>query len=412
MSRSRKQQQRVALRTRHLGEVDLPLVREERDRNALHSFGGANPELDGVVETGLPRAGPSELVEKRCRRRDVLEVIGLEEQRLRGGDRVLRAQSRARQSGDEERAPGERARAARHAAYFAAPHRRGSATDRPGRHDPALVIQLRHAVGSEDRLDPGRFASISRSIRSFHSRSPKRTPMAMRKSNWISGSGLNGTRPARRTARAGRSSRRSAPHERDVDRAATRSFRRSRLIALRIPGLALIGNDLVEQAMLEQPVGRRRLADYTELERFQLGWLEAEQIRRNRHAVEPFALHVHQRIGRAVVGLRGRSELEPRGYAHDEVALEAVGVGVASAQRVADEAHPLRKPRVLERPSQIARQELGNLVLEAFARAVRERQVVRILADAEHTVFARGGRALLGRCGDRQQQRRRDGERA
>src|SRR3989449_8507987 len=94
------------------------------------------------------------------------------------------------------------------------------------------------------------------------------------------------------------------------------------------------------------------------------------------------------------VRLGGRCQLESDRYADDQVALEAVGAGIAPAQRVANESHALREPRVLERPSQLARQQLGNLVLEAFARAVREGKVVRVLADAQHALVA--CRLILG----------------
>src|SRR5207247_11187877 len=93
-------------------------------------------------------------------------------------------------------------------------------------------------------------------------------------------------------------------------------------------------------------------------------------------------------------------------YPQYQVALEAVGIGIAPAQRVANESHALREPRVLERPPQFARQELGYLVLEAFARAVGKWKIVRVLADAQHPVAA-DRLALLRRCAERQQQSRR-----
>src|SRR5207247_3908815 len=123
-------------------------------------------------------------------------------------------------------------------------------------------------------------------------------------------------------------------------------------------------------------------------ERFQLRRLETEQALGSRYAVEPFAFHVDQGVGRAVVGLGGRCQLESDRYADDQVALEAVGAGIAPAQRVANESHALREPGVLERPSQLAGQELRNLVLEAVARAAREGQVLRVLADGEPPLIA------------------------
>src|SRR5206468_997606 len=106
------------------------------------------------------------------------------------------------------------------------------------------------------------------------------------------------------------------------------------------------------------------------------------------------------------VGLGGGRKLEADRHSQYQVALEAVGIGIAPAQRVANEPHALREPRVLERPSQFARQEVGDLVLEAFASAVGEWEVVRLLADAQHPVAAYR-LALLRRCAERQQQSRR-----
>src|SRR5205807_4465796 len=153
----------------------------------------------------------------------------------------------------------------------------------------------------------------------------------------------------------------------------------------------------------EQPISRWRLTEHAELERFELRRLESEQAFGGRYAVEPFSFHIDQGVGRAVVGLGGRRQLESDGYADDQVAFKAVGGGIASAQRVANESQALREPRGLERPSQLARKELGNLVLEAFSRAVRERKVVRVLADAQHTIIA--CRLILLRRLDRQRAR-------
>src|SRR6185369_16349034 len=105
------------------------------------------------------------------------------------------------------------------------------------------------------------------------------------------------------------------------------------------------------------------------LERSQLRRLKLDQVRGRLHAVESLAFQVNERVDRAVVGLGGRRQLETGGHAHDEIAGELVGIRIAPAQRVADESHALRKPGVLELPSQLARKELRDLVLEAFARA-------------------------------------------
>ena len=158
--------------------------------------------------------------------------------------------------------------------------------------------------------------------------------------------------------------------------------------------------------MLEQPIGRRRLTEYAELERFQLRRLESEQAFGDGHAIETLALRVDERVSRTIVGLGGGCQLEADRYPQYQVALEAVGIGIAPAQRVANESHALREPRVFERPSQFARQELGDLVLEALARAVGEWKVVRVLAHAQHPVAA-DRLALLRRCAKRQQQSRR-----
>src|SRR6266480_7715736 len=180
-----------------------------------------------------------------------------------------------------------------------------------------------------------------------------------------------------------------SPYERDVDRAGRQVLLDDlSRIALGIAGLALIGNDLIEQAVLEQPIGRGRLTEYAELERFQLRRLEPEQALGNGYAIEPFSLRIDERVSRAIVGLGGGCKLEADRHPQYQVALEAVGIGIAPAQRVANESHALREPRVLERPSQFARQEVGDLVLEAFAGAVGEWKVVRGLADAQHAVAA------------------------
>jgi hypothetical protein len=145
---------------------------------------------------------------------------------------------------------------------------------------------------------------------------------------------------------------------------------------------------LVEQFVLQQPVGGRRLAEHAQLERLELRRFEPQQGFWRRDAVEAPALHIRENISRAVVGLRNGRELEADRQPDDEVARESVGVRIAPAQRVADEAHALGKPRVFQLPSQLAREQLGDLVLEAFARPVGKRQVVRVLAHAQHAIGA------------------------
>src|SRR5690606_24361789 len=64
-------------------------------------------------------------------------------------------------------------------------------------------------------------------------------------------------------------------------------------------------------------------------------------------------------------------------------------------QRVADEAAPLRPPRVLDVRAELRRDQLRERVLEALLRLVRERQVVRVGADAERPL--RGVRLPAGK---------------
>src|SRR5262249_36287375 len=100
-------------------------------------------------------------------------------------------------------------------------------------------------------------------------------------------------------------------------------------------------------------------------------------------------------IGRAVIRLRGRGELEAHRHAHDEIALEPVGVRLAAAQGIADESHALREPGVFELPAELGREQLRDLVLEAPARAVGEWKIVRVLADAQHALGCARQLALL-----------------
>ena len=178
----------------------------------------------------------------------------------------------------------------------------------------------------------------------------------MRKSIWMSGSDRKARPPLRLPSRSCRNSPRGSPYERDVDAAGHEVFLDDLArIALRVAGLRLVGHDLVEQFVLQQPVGGRRLAEHAQLERLELRRFEPQQGFWRRDAVEAPALHIRENISRAVVGLRNGRELEADRQPDDEVARESVGVRIAPAQRVADEAHALGKPRVFQLPSQLAR---------------------------------------------------------
>jgi hypothetical protein len=79
---------------------------------------------------------------------------------------------------------------------------------------------------------------------------------------------------------------------------------------------------------------------------------------------------LHVNVGRAIVESgRGRQLVAGRNPDHD-VALPAV-------EGVADEAAPLRPPRIDEGLTLGRSEELDNLVVEPLAAAVAEREVVR-----------------------------------
>src|SRR5206468_4336130 len=224
--------------------------------------------------------------------------------------------------------------------------------------DPALVIQLRHAVGGEDRLNAGAVGFdqplhpvLPLALAEAHAHRDAEVELDLRVRLERHDDHRGGGR-APREVPGDRS-----PYERDIDRAGREVLLDDLArIALGIAGLELVGNDLVEQAVLEQPIGRRRLTEYAELERFQLCRLEPEQALGNGYAIETLALRIDERVSRAIIGLGGGRQLETDRYSQYQIALEAVGIGIAPAQRVADESHALREPRVLERPSQFARQ--------------------------------------------------------
>src|SRR5207247_9637400 len=115
-----------------------------------------------------------------------------------------------------------------------------------------------------------------------------------------------------------------SPYERDVDRAGRQVLLDDLArIALGIAGLALIGNDLIEQAVLEQPIGRGRLTEYAELERFQLRRLEPEQALGHGYAIAPFSLPIAERAGPAIVGTGSGRERGADRHPHCDGPLEA-----------------------------------------------------------------------------------------
>ena len=89
---------------------------------------------------------------------------------------------------------------------------------------------------------------------------------------------------------------------------------------------------------------------------------------------------------------RGGSLIEVLRHAHDEVALEPLFLGHGRTERVAYPAHALREPCELELPAELAREELGDLVLESLTILVGKRQIVGISADPQHLVFLAGQR--------------------
>ena len=93
-------------------------------------------------------------------------------------------------------------------------------------------------------------------------------------------------------------------------------------------------------------------------------------------AVESAAWPEHQRVGRVVVGVGGLHQVVAHRHADDHVAAQGI-------QRVAHEADHLRIVGVAGRLAEFAREQLGQLVLEPFARFVGERQVARVGADPE-----------------------------
>ncbi len=106
--------------------------------------------------------------------------------------------------------------------------------------------------------------------------------------------------------------------------------------------------------------------------------------------LEPAAGLGDQRIARAVIGIGALHEIIALRKAHDDVAA-------MRAQRHAHEAGGLREEDVVELLLELVRKQLGELVLEPLALFVRERQIARIGADAQH-VRGRPARTRGRRC--------------
>src|SRR5207244_12890164 len=199
----------------------------------------------------------------------------------------------------------------------------------------ARVVQQRYAVSGEDRLNA---AAVG-----LHQALDPVLPLALPEAHAHGDAKVEVNLRARLERHDGQLGGRGVlrevagdrpPHERDIDLPGRQVLLDDLArIALRVAGLELIGNDLIDQAVPEQPIRRRRLTDHAELERFQLRRLEIEQALGSRYAVEPFAFHIDQGVGRAVVGLGGRRQLESDGYTHYQVACEAIGDRSADAQR-------------------------------------------------------------------------------
>ena len=89
----------------------------------------------------------------------------------------------------------------------------------------------------------------------------------------------------------------------------------------------------------------------------------------------------HEDIGRFVVRRRGEHRIAAGRIPDNEVAEPGI-------ERVADEATPLCPPGVLDCAVQITRKPLRKHVLEPLPPIVRERQIVRIAADAKRRAAA------------------------
>ncbi len=109
------------------------------------------------------------------------------------------------------------------------------------------------------------------------------------------------------------------------------------------------------------------------------------------------ALAVNQDIGRMVIGVGVLDQPGALGISHDEV------TGVA-AQRVWDIARPFLEPDIFEGRVKLGRDQLGELILEAFSLRVGKGHVVGVGANPDQagTQLARRER-LPGRaeCGSR-----------
>src|SRR5689334_14810313 len=83
-----------------------------------------------------------------------------------------------------------------------------------------------------------------------------------------------------------------------------------------------------------------------------------------------------ERVRGSIIGLRRLQQSVLGRYADDHIAAMRV-------ERISHEATTLRKPKILQRSSQLVRHERGDLVLETVAVLIRVRQVVRVRTDSK-----------------------------
>ena len=108
-----------------------------------------------------------------------------------------------------------------------------------------------------------------------------------------------------------------------------------------------------------------------------------------RNVFEAAALLGDQRIGGAVIGIGALNQVVALREAHDDVAT-------MGPKRHPDEAGRLREVHVVQLLVQLLGEQFGELVLEALALFVGERQIVRIGADAQHLGIDELDRQIAG----------------
>src|SRR5881296_712594 len=159
-----------------------------------------------------------------------------------------------------------------------------------------------------------------------------------------------------------------------------------------------VRRDVPHQVLLDQRVGRRRGRDDADPR-------TAERVIVPRADLELPALDEDEGVARTVIG---------RGPANLVVAVRHADYDVAliGPQRVANEATPVRPPRVGRCRAEIFREERRDLVLEAFELVIGVGEIVRVGADAERRGRRLTRRPLLGtgRRGEREAEREHDGE--